>query len=184
MKIEEGKFYRTHEGQKKGQMVFDRNKSLYPWMCQSSGHTFTEEGRFLHMSEDNSLDLVAEWSEEPAKPEPAAPKLWRDMTPEEKGALLLAHHEGKLIESRWLGENWTPTCAPEWYLGASYRIRPEPKRETVTLYTAIPSSVYQWLDHRMEGDTHKVTLPLVDGDMPLGIYTSPDGHTIIVERIK
>jgi hypothetical protein len=25
------------------------------------------------------------------------PKLWRDMTPEEKGALLLAHHEGKVI---------------------------------------------------------------------------------------
>jgi hypothetical protein len=29
---------------------------------------------------------------------PAAPKLWRDMTPEEKGALLLAAHEGKVIE--------------------------------------------------------------------------------------
>jgi hypothetical protein len=86
-----------------------------------------------------------------ANPEPDTPKLWRDMTPGEKGALLLAHHEGKVIESRWLGENWTPTCAPEWHLGASYRIRPEPKRETVTRH----------LSHA--GVAYPVTIDVVDG---------------------
>jgi hypothetical protein len=61
------------------------------------------------------------------------PKLWRDMTPEEKGALLLAHHEGQYIQSfgvfvpdMWWGD------LPEWEDKVAYRIKPEPKRETVT----------------------------------------------------
>ena len=63
------------------------------------------------------------------------PKLWRDMTPEEKGALLLAHHEGQSIQSFgvFVPDMW---CAdlPEWEDKVAYRIKPEPKRETVTLY--------------------------------------------------
>ena len=68
------------------------------------------------------------------------PKLWRDMTPEEKGALLLAAHEGKVIEE------WTPDIRgvnPQWLEwhpqpkfmldGRAYRIKLEPKIETVAL---------------------------------------------------
>jgi hypothetical protein len=73
------------------------------------------------------------------------PKLWKDMTPEEKGALLLAHHEGKDIE--WTGcaarqtGGWDPweVCDSrylwdgEWCgHGFAYRVKPEPKREKVT----------------------------------------------------
>ena len=63
------------------------------------------------------------------------PKLWRDMTPQEKGALLLAEHEGKAIEVfggaypyRWYEDY------PVWDDDAAYRIKPEPEpeRETVT----------------------------------------------------
>jgi hypothetical protein len=60
------------------------------------------------------------------------PKLWRDMTPEEKGALLLAHHEGQSIQSfgvfvpdMWWGD------LPEWEDKVAYRVKPEPKRETM-----------------------------------------------------
>jgi hypothetical protein len=115
-----------------------------------------------------------------------APKQWRDMTPEEKGALLLAHHEGKVIESRWLGENWTPTCAPEWHLGASYRIRPEPKRETVGLkYSRAKDDVAVfWPDSAKEWDLPDIELPLADGKVVPGTYTHPDGHTITVGRIE
>jgi hypothetical protein len=77
-------------------------------------------------------------------PQPETPKLWRDMTPEEKGALFLAHHEGEVIEV-WLGE-WYFTRRPYWKDVDAYRIRPEPKRETVTLFAC-----------RIEtGDFHKV----------------------------
>ena len=69
------------------------------------------------------------------------PKLWKDMTPDEKAALLLAHHEGKVVE-------WNSTHAPggwggweacsddclwdgEWGgHGFAYRVKPE--REKVT----------------------------------------------------
>lgn len=52
-----------------------------------------------------------------------APKLWREMTPEEKGALLLAAHEGKVIEyqdkrGKWLTKN------PQWWSDFAYRIKP------------------------------------------------------------
>ena len=63
------------------------------------------------------------------------PKIWLDMTREEKSALLLAEHEGKAIEVFGL------TYPDEWYYEndpcfddySAYRIEPEPepKRETV-----------------------------------------------------
>lgn len=55
------------------------------------------------------------------------PKLWRDMTPEEKGALLLAYHEGKVIEGRnedWKVGVWT-IAKPNWNNHSAYRIKPE-----------------------------------------------------------
>jgi hypothetical protein len=152
-------------------------------MCQSSGHTFTEEGRFSHVARD-SLDLVAEWTEEPD-----TPKLWRDMTPEEKGALLLAHHEGKVVQAynvnlfRWYENN-----RPIWLDDVAYRIRPVPcetgpKRETVTLY-GLKDSLGWGFGIKIYGDTHTLTLPLIGGDLLPGTYTSPDGHTVTVERIE
>jgi hypothetical protein len=61
------------------------------------------------------------------------PTLWGDMTPEEKGALLLGWHEGKVIEvfgflylDMWCEDD------PCFYEDCAYRIKPEPKRETVT----------------------------------------------------
>lgn len=62
----------------------------------------------------------------------ATPKLWRDMTPEEKGALLLAMHNGKKVEiysnGKWLVKSFM-TFADDY----TYRIKPEPKVETVHL---------------------------------------------------
>ena len=53
-------------------------------------------------------------------------KLWCDMTPEEKGALLLAHHEGKDIE--FINKTDTPNwkkAKPLWADHCAYRIKPE-----------------------------------------------------------
>jgi hypothetical protein len=61
------------------------------------------------------------------------PKLWRDMTPEEKGALLLGWQQGKEIEVYLDNEYWLATeIDPHRWDRDAYRIKPEPKRETVT----------------------------------------------------
>lgn len=63
--------------------------------------------------------------------------LWRDMTPEEKGALLLGWQQGKVIEFYVEDGYWLTTeCEPHEWERDAYRIKPEPKRETMALYAA------------------------------------------------
>ena len=54
------------------------------------------------------------------------PTTWRDMTDAEKGALLLAHHEGKVVENSFDGSHWVAS-EPIWAGRYTYRIKPEPK---------------------------------------------------------
>jgi hypothetical protein len=102
------------------------------------------------------------------------PKLWRDMTPEEKGALLLAHHEGKVIENSMYGEHWG-AATPSWCNNIYYRVRPEPKRKTLTLYG---QEGFCWaFTHKPENhDTHCITFDTIDG--------VPDCSSVKMERIK
>lgn len=101
------------------------------------------------------------------------PKLWRDMTPEEKGALLLAHHEGKVIE--WTGSfgsefNMDSTRGtPVWSDTHAYRIKPEPKVETVTM---------DGNDIRFSGffKGHRITFNLIDGE--------PDCTSVKMEKLS
>lgn len=69
-------------------------------------------------------------------------KTWEEMSPEEKGALLLAHHEGKTIE--YSGDpsiGWLDTLGvPTWGSYVYYRVQPEetakePEREVVAFKT-------------------------------------------------
>jgi hypothetical protein len=85
---------------------------------------------------------------------PAAPKLWRDMTPEEKGALLLASHEGKVVEYEAHGWHEAAANDPGWYDDTAYRVKPEPVRETVTLWADCLDSV---------GLQRVGTIDLIDG---------------------
>jgi hypothetical protein len=52
---------------------------------------------------------------------------WGDMTPEQQGALLLAHNQGKTIEliSHASGR-WVYSEYPQWTQDTSYRTKPEP----------------------------------------------------------
>ena len=111
-----------------------------------------------------------------------APKLWKDMTPEEKGALLLAHHEGKEIEwsstdgpNMWCDGKWRPCNAVGKFPEYAYRVKPEPVVETVTLFG---QAGFCWaFSHLQEddGDTHRITFDLVDG--------KPDCNSIKMEEI-
>jgi hypothetical protein len=93
------------------------------------------------------------------------PKLWRDMTDAEKGALLLAHHEGKVIEEMVTEKTFPVDVSGVWLVwtgefrpkdNIAYRIRPEPKRETVTL---IGDDIrFSWAFNG-----HRITFDLIDG---------------------
>jgi len=63
---------------------------------------------------------------------PDTPKLWLDMTAEEKGALLLAHQEGKVIEW-YCFDMWLTDGSIEWKDCIAYRVKPKPKVEVVAL---------------------------------------------------
>lgn len=112
------------------------------------------------------------------------PKLWRDMTPEEKGALLLAEHEGKVIEVFGLlcPDMWNPDF-PVWEDECAYRIQPEPKRETMTAKLCITScgKSFHMEPHFLRGHYgdddfyFTLTFDLIDG--------KPDPASIKIEEV-
>lgn len=109
------------------------------------------------------------------------PKLWRDMTSEEKGALLLAHHEGRAIEGRnktWPVDDWATIIMPSWHNDSAYRIRPEPKVYFVTQHwktdcngNFVPMSQLA----PPVGATHRITFTTIDG--------IPDTISIKMEKL-
>ena len=98
----------------------------------------------------------------------ATPKTWGEMTDEEKGALLLAEHEGTVIEhSHNQGAYWKPRSNDLWHDKHCYRVRPpEPKRETI--------SVIIW-DNEADTEIGTGTIEMIDG--------KPDCASICMEEL-
>jgi hypothetical protein len=98
------------------------------------------------------------------------------MTPEQKGALLLAHHEGKGIQFSHACEWFTFTTQWHGWRGKlAYRVKPEPKRETVTM-TGHNRGYWCFGSDRLEDrDTHRITFDTIDGE--------PDCATIRMDRL-
>ena len=101
------------------------------------------------------------------------PKLWRDMTPEEKGALLLAAHEDLRCIEIFKGGLWVLCGKSSWQNENAYRIKPQPKIDTVVMsYQSSQNSmsVYTYRD-----DTHRITFQTIDG--------KPDCASIKMEEL-
>ena len=91
-------------------------------------------------------------------------KPWGMLTPEEKGALLLAQHEGKVIERRdRFGKTWS---AGIWNFKDAniYRVRPEPERETVWVSGMVfPHG--RWVFGSLnQAETHIIKFDTLDGE--------------------
>lgn len=102
----------------------------------------------------------------------ATPTLWRDMTPEEKGALLLAKHEGKEIEV-WSRTEWVVLhgCAGiEGY--HAYRIKPKPVVDNVTTWF---KADWGYCSKYKDGATHNITFNTING--------KPDTASIKMEEL-
>lgn len=122
--------------------------------------------------------------------EPDTPKTWREMTDAEKGALLLAHHEGKAIESKFpKAANWLPAGTPAWVNGGCYRIKPEPVVGEVALNgadynVATGGGRFVFDSTSTEVDTHTLTLPTLDGQLVTGEFANEDGMKVVIEEKK
>lgn len=138
-------------------------------------------------------DIIAKWYPEPAAIEGKSilgahdgvmqhkildaisdkPKTWSQMSDAEKGALLLAHHDGKSIQ------NWTNgwrDCYPIWDVNNAYRVKPEPTVEAVTLFGKTDKHGGWIFWSVLADETHKITFNLIDG--------KPDCASIKMEALK
>lgn len=94
-------------------------------------------------------------------------KMWKDMTPEEKGALLLAHHEVKDIEyfSYVAGAWCSAKGKPTWAFDGAYRVKPVPVIKTVVMHGCKGNEYWSFdsFPGPEKGDTHKITFNEIDG---------------------
>jgi hypothetical protein len=122
-------------------------------------------------------------------PDNDTPKLWTGWIGGKRpfsGPCDIMWANGDINEDRdaeEIGDLWENSSddPDEWVV--AYRIRPERKRETVTLWGCNEGDKWGFSEKRPY-DTHRITLPLIDNTIPAGTYTSAEGHEIIVEKIN
>jgi len=158
----------------------------FKWYVSNGDHTYLRDDMTTHnhmtcgggtyfTKREDAKSLADRWNATQRAPDDT-PKLWRDMTDEEKGALLLACHNGKVIEYwdgiAWRRLNWFPS----WDDDISYRVKPEPVREVVGLYGALNGDTWVFGNNaQFEFDTHRITFETVDG--------KPDCSSIKMEEL-
>lgn len=115
-------------------------------------------------------------------------KPWKDMSREEKGALLLASHEGKTLQYWKRGTGgWADCLSVAIYEHEYYRVKPEPVVKGVVMYAGTVERLHarhpiscSWVadeyDTPAVTDTHKITFNLVDGE--------PDCSSVKMEKLK
>lgn len=122
MKIETGKFYRNANGGKVGPMCVWSGSA---WHYIGSDGVFRDDGTSVG---GDDPDLIAEWTD--------TPHPFKKLSDTEKGALLLAQHEGKRIEvwCFYFGNyEWRPSERKSLLDHMAYRITPTRVTGTVKL---------------------------------------------------
>ena len=90
---------------------------------------------------------------------------WGDMTPEQQGALLLAHHQGKPIQVKsHASGRWVPVQRPMWTQETPYRIKLGP----VVVHHKMHSVLYEgnitgFAEGKNTGSKHVLTYTSEDG---------------------
>jgi len=140
------------------------------------GTKYHQDGRFADCGYSDTLyvkRIISRATDDTQSSQEGEPKLWREMTDAEKGALLLAHHEGKVIERRYFC-GWRQVLHNFWHDDIAYRVKPKPVREVVTFYTS-EGEGWSAFSEYTPFDTHRITFETVDG--------KPDCSTIKMEKL-
>jgi len=88
--------------------------------------------------------------------------IWGDMTPEAQGALLLAVHNGAVVQEWSNGwKLWQITDCSRRYNDTKYRVKPADP--VVVTHELFGRHKLFWSGAYVEGDTHKVTYNIIDG---------------------
>lgn len=175
-------------GVKEGDVVehlyfFDGDAGCYkfPFKVDSRGRAIDKSGCFFLPKSLSTFRIISR-ADNPPKPAiglyslltegqkkmattSQEPKTWGQMTDEEKGALLLAKHEGKVIEAYWDGK-WVKASGPNYFRFSSvysYRIKPEPVIETVVMYASDKMKGFGLC--RGDKSVHKLTFKTFDGEI-------------------
>ena len=99
-----------------------------------------------------------------------------------KGALLLAHLRGEVIEYK-TGNIWEVPLYVAWAEVATYRVQTKPVIGEVVLCGVGPiyHSLHPMTLGHSQGYKISVTFPTCDGQHVPGVYTSPEGLQIKIE---
>ena len=116
------------------------------------------------------------------------PRSWKELTDQEQGALLLAHHRGEVIEYLSAIDGWCPTIAnrPSWQLHTRYRVKPKDIIDTITFFgreLEYCDGLVLRSDCRYNKDTISATLPTKNGELMTGVFANEDGYTVKVEKL-
>lgn len=143
-------------------------------------YTVTANGSILDDEGDNWVDITSGNPMAPKfkvvsrKKESNMPKLWKDMTDVEKGALLLAEYEGKSLQI-YINDNWTTFKSDRYaQFHESSAYRPEPQRKTITRMMHCVGE-QPFIAETMSNPTHIITFDMLDD--------SPDCSSIRMEKL-
>jgi len=88
--------------------------------------------------------------------------IWGDMTPEAQGALLLAEHNGAVVQEWNDGwKLWQFTDCSSRYNDTKYRVKPADP--IVVAHELFGQQKSFWRGPQAESDTHKITYNVIDG---------------------
>ena len=85
--------------------------------------------------------------------------IWRDMTPEAQGALLLAEHNGATIQD-FDGVDWGVSVFTGWYYHVKYRVKPADP--VVVTHEIFGRDGLFWSYLTSNDDTHKMSYNTID----------------------
>jgi len=96
-----------------------------------------------------------------------------------KGALLLAHLRGEVIE--YYANGWREISDPLWTVTTKYRVRPKPVIGEVVMFASKAIGFHILSGSGFSDRELTFTFPTRDGMHVPGVYTSPDGLQIKIE---
>lgn len=101
---------------------------------------------------------------------------WGKWSEEAQKEVVWAAHRGKEVQFCHTNGVWMLALPPDWGGSIAYRIRPEPKRETLTIIGfRCGRDCWVFTEARHQKDTHAITFDVIDGQ--------PDCASIKMEEL-